>query len=303
MPTFAQAMRDAMSSTVDPLALDQTDTAMLDVAAPVVDAACRAWFGLEVHGTEHLPAGAALVVGNHNSGITFLEALGWGARLHLEGVMQPPWLALTHDGVLSLPGVGPFLVRCGAVRASPAVATRALRSGRKVVVFPGGNPEAFRPWKERKRVDLQGRRGFVRLALRHGVPIVPVAFYGGHDGFFVVAENRWLARGLGAKRLLRTEVWPLVVGLPWGVSLGPWFHLPLPVKCITRFLPPIDVSAYPAEAADDPEVVERVYAQVERALQEGMDALAAEVPRPLTGARARLRQSTRQLVSGLRRNL
>ena len=38
--------------------------------------------------------------------------------------------------------------------------------------------------------------GFVRTAIRSGVPIVPVATVGGHDTVFVLSEGRWLANGL-----------------------------------------------------------------------------------------------------------
>lgn len=300
MSDLAALVLQAATQPVDPDRLDQVDAKLMAEAAPLVDAACRAWFDLDVQGTERLPEGAALVVGNHNSGITFVEALGWGARLAVEGRFDPPWHGLAHDAVIGMPGMGPFLVRCGAVRASHANAMGALAAGRKVVVFPGGNPEAFRPWRKRHQVDLQGRKGFLRLALRAGVPIVPVVFHGGHDGFVVLSENRWLARGIGARRALRSEVWPLVLGLPWGLSLGPLFHLPLPVKCTTRFLDPIPLDGYRPEDADDPAVLDALYAQVEGALQAGLDAISAEVPRPLDGAARRVRRLVRTVARGVR---
>jgi 1-acyl-sn-glycerol-3-phosphate acyltransferase len=285
----------AATRPVDADRLDQIDPVLLGEAAPLVDAACRAWFDLEVRGTEHLPAGAALVVGNHTSGITFVEALGWGARLFVDGHMPAPWHGLAHDGIVDMPFVGPFLVRAGAVRATHANADAAFRADRKVVVFPGGNPEAFRPWRERAKIRLQGRTGFLRLALRHRVPIVPVVFHGGHDGFVVLAENRWLARATGARRLLRTDVWPLYAGLPWGLMLGPMFHLPLPVKVTTQILPPIPVDAFGPDAADDPAVLAALYDRVTATMQAGLDALVAENPRPLSGARRRLRRVAKAL--------
>lgn len=291
MSDLLDLIRESALRPADPNRLDQVDTAMMRRAAPLVDAACRSWFDLDVQGTENLPEGPALVVGNHASGITFVEALGWGARLFLDGHMDPPWHGLAHDAVVAMPVMGTFMIRCGALKASHANADAAFAAGRKVMVFPGGNPEAFRAWKARGEVRLEGHKGFVRLALRHGVPIVPVVFHGGHDGFFVLAENRWLARASGARRWLRTEVWPLYVGLPWGLMLGPMFHLPLPVKVVSRILPPIPLDPWGPADVDDPVAVDALYTRVQAALQEGLDALAAEVPRPLEGAGRRLRRS------------
>jgi 1-acyl-sn-glycerol-3-phosphate acyltransferase len=168
------------------------------------------------------------------------------------------------------------LARVGAVRAGHEAAGRAFAAGRQVVVFPGGNLEAFRRWSQRDRVVLGGRTGFVRLALRHGVDIVPWVFDGGHNSFFVLRDGRRVAKAIRADRWLRSDTWPLYLGLPWGVAFGPWPHLPLPVKVRSRFLPPIRVSAHPPEAADDDAVVRALYDDVERALQLGLDRLRAE---------------------------
>ena len=49
-----------------------------------------------------------------------------------------------------------------------------LGSGRVMLVYPGSDWEASRPFAERGRIDFAGRKGFLRVALRHRVPIVPV---------------------------------------------------------------------------------------------------------------------------------
>lgn len=234
-----ELLRHAIFSPVDDRDPHSVDLDLLHELSGPFDAALTAWFKLQIDGWEHVPAGPAAVVGNHTSGITFIEAVGMGARLYHTRGTDDLWHGLAHDSMMDMPGIGPFLVRMGALRASHETAAKVFALGRKVVVFPGGNKEAFRPWTERNRAEFYGRTGFVKLAVRHQVPIVPMAFQGGHNGFMVLSRGERFARWTGLRKLLRTDAWPLYLGLPWGVAFGPWFHIPLPVKVRVRFLEPI----------------------------------------------------------------
>ncbi|HMV65854.1 MAG TPA: 1-acyl-sn-glycerol-3-phosphate acyltransferase [Myxococcota bacterium] len=258
----------------DPDRLDQLDPELLTALARPVLRACEAWYGLEVRGLDLVPDGPALIAGTHDSGMTFLEAIGWGAACHLARPDEV-WHGLAHDGIVDLPGLGSLLVSLGTLRATPGNAAAALALGRKVVVFPGGNVEAFRPWSRRDEVDLAGRTGWVRQAVQARAPIVPVVFHGGHAGFRVLADNRWLAKLLRADRLLRVDTWPLMLALPWGLWLGPNFHLPLPVKVVTSFLPPVTTAHLDGE--DDPATLRLLYDEVTTAMQARKAALAAEL--------------------------
>lgn len=285
----------AATTPADPTRLDQIDHELLDQACPLVDQLCRTWFDHEVQGLDHIPEGPSLVVGNHNSGISFIEGLGFGARAYLEGKMATPWHALAHDAMVDMPLIGPFLIRAGAVRASHAMADAAFADGRKVLVFPGGNLEAFRPWSERNTIQFGQRKGFIRLALRHQVPITPVVFHGGQDAFVILSDGKWVARHMGPKRFLRSDTWPVYLGFPWGLMPAPMFHVPMPIKYTTRVLPPIPVDAYGPEAAEDPEVLQALYDQVIAAMQTAMDELVQQAPPRLS--------QVRRLASGVRRRL
>jgi 1-acyl-sn-glycerol-3-phosphate acyltransferase len=265
----------AVTAPVDVEDPTSVDPELLELLAPWVDRAARAWYRLDVRGLEHVPDGPALLVGNHNSGTTFLEAIGTGARWIRERGASDPWVGLAHDQIVGLPVLGKVLTRIGAVRAGHAPAAAAFAHGRKVAVFPGGNREAYRRYADRHRIVFSGRTGWVRLALRHQVPIVPMVYIGGQRGFFVLREGKRIARWTGARRLFRTDTWPLYLGLPWGVAFGPLFHLPLPVKCVTRFLPPYD-PGLPPEAADDPEACRQVYDEVVGRMQQALSELAQE---------------------------
>jgi 1-acyl-sn-glycerol-3-phosphate acyltransferase len=233
----------------------------------------RAWYRLELDGWENLPDGPALLVGNHDSGTAFVEALCAGAQLVGRGHKVT---GLAHDAVIDAPLLGRVLAQVGGVRANHDSADRAFRAGRKVVVFPGGNLEAFRPWRDRHRVVFGGRKGFVRLALRHQVPIVPWVFCGGHSGFFVLRDGQRLARHWPPARWLRSDTWPVYVGLPWGVCIGPWPHIPLPVKVRSGFLPAIPTDGVDPE---DESAIDRLVAEVVASLQKGLDDRAS---RPTT---------------------
>jgi 1-acyl-sn-glycerol-3-phosphate acyltransferase len=122
--------------------------------------------------------------------------------------------------------------------------------------------------------------GFVRTAVRSGVPIVPVASVGGHDTAFVLYEGRWIANGVdrisGLKRKLRGTRLPIVLGFPFGLTIETIpTHLPLPAKIRTELLDPIHVDHDP-ERANDREYVTSVYREVESAIQDAMDRLAKQ---------------------------
>ena len=137
------------------------------------------------------------------------------------------------------------------------------------MVFPGSDLDTFRPFRDRNKIVLGGRKGFLRLALREGVPIVPVVTAGTHEQFVVLARGDRLAKLVHAHAWARTEVMPLVLALPWGVTSGFVPYLPLPAQTTVAFLPAM---RWPACDLSDP-AVDRCYAEVEDAMQHGLDAL------------------------------
>jgi 1-acyl-sn-glycerol-3-phosphate acyltransferase len=187
---------------------------------------------------------------------------------------QAPAYGLMHDFPFRVRPIGPWLNGAGALAAKPANALAALDRGAKVLVFPGGDVEACRPYRERYRIQLAGRRGFIRVALRAGVRILPVVSAGGHQSLYLWSDGRAIARALGLPRRWRSNVFPIGFALPYGLVFGnAWPHLPPPVKVHSRFLEPIDLGL-PPSAADDPEALDACYRRVRDAMQEGLDDLA-----------------------------
>lgn len=258
----------------------QRDPAFIARALPVIDAALR-YFDPEVRGFEHVPSdGAFLVVGNHSGGIYMPDYWAFLRQWYRERGPEASIYSLGFDFLFSIPGVRALARRFGSVPASQANASRLLESGAPLLVYPGGDEDDYRPWTERHRVDLHGRTGFVQVALRNQVPVIPMVAHGSHDVIIVLARGDALARRLGFDRL-RINVFPVVLGPPWGVApvqLPTW---PLPAKVTLQVCRPIDWSALGPEAADDPVIVHRCYEEVLGRMQDTLDELVAELPHPV----------------------
>ncbi len=243
------------------------------------------YFRSEVRGFERLPAsGPFLVVGNHSGGqmppdLPVLLTAWWRER----GVDEPVY-ALFHSFFLGLPGVGPAMRRAGAVEAGRDAAEAVLRSGAVLIDFPGGDYEVFRPWWRRNRIEFGERLGFVRLALRTGVPVVPAVSVGSHETLVVLARGQAVARLLRIDQLFRIKVMPLVFGPPFGLVPGGIPTFPLPAKITVELGAPIDwTSRYGPDAAEDEEVVRACYDELTAGMQATLDRLARERRLPVLG--------------------
>ena len=239
------------------------------------------YFTPEVRGLDLLPAdGPALVVGNHSCLFYMPEAWLCGqAIMSRRGVSAPAYM-LAYDFLFAVPGVGPVLRKLGAVPAGTDQAASALTRGACVLVYPGGDLEACRPWTRRNQIDFGGRKGFVRLALRCGVPVVPVVAHGGHHAVVVLARGDRLASAIGL-RSVRINVFPFVAGLPFGVTSILTPPLPMPAQLTLEFLPALDWTGYGPSAADDAGIVSACYDEITGRLQAALNRLAAERPHPL----------------------
>ena len=259
--------------------LFQRDPAFIERQLALV-ARYTSFFSPHVKGLENLPAtGPVLVVGNHSCLMYMPDAWVVGQSLIERRGLDQPAYALTYDLLFSVPGVGPFLRRIGAIPAGGREAALALAQGAAVVVYPGGDMEACRPWRRRDQVDLAGHKGFVRLALETGVPVVPVVTHGSHHAVVVVSRGDRLATALGLNRL-RINVFPILLG-PFGLTSILTPPLPMPAAITVQFLPPLDWSGQGPEASDDPAVVDGCYGEITDIMQSALDRLRTEHPHPV----------------------
>jgi 1-acyl-sn-glycerol-3-phosphate acyltransferase len=172
-------------------------------------------------------------------------------------------------------------VRAGAIVAHPKMAVAALRKDAVVLVYPGGAEDVFRPHSQRDRIQLAGRKGFIKVALREHAPIVPVVSLGAHDGLIVLTDIYPLLdrlHDLGMPWLFGIDpvVFPIYLGLPWGIAFGPLPNLPLPTQIHIRICQPIEFDRYGRSAANDRGYVDACYTQVEAQMQSELDRLLAE---------------------------
>ena len=223
------------------------------------------YFGLDARGFEHVPRSPVMLVSNHSGGTAIPDVWGLGAAWYRHFGTGRPLHFMAHELILSTEATGRYFEARGVLRASWASARAAIDLGRDVVVMPGGDVDAWRPHRRRYEVEFAGRIGYARLALELGVPIVPVANAGPHDTLWVLADGRRVARALGLHRLVRAEIWPVHVSLPWGLAVGPWPHIPIPKLFRYRLGAPI----HPA-SNDTPESLD---ARVRHAVQSELDAL------------------------------
>jgi 1-acyl-sn-glycerol-3-phosphate acyltransferase len=275
--SMLDALRKAFTDASGPLdadRLDARDPALIAAVLPFARLSNERYFRLRKEGFDSLPTGPALYVGNHNGGIAGPDLCCTLASLWDARGPEAPLYALAHDFAMrQVQRFGAVLQRFGAMRAAPGNALRALQSGAQVLVYPGGDLDAYRHASRRDEVILGQRTGFVRVAQAAGVPIVPIVAHGAHRSAYIFSEGEALARFLGLKRWARLERFPLALSFPWGLTLGPWLpYMPLPFPIQLRALPPI---AAPADA-DPAEIRE----QVRAAMQTALDDLARRAREP-----------------------
>lgn len=240
------------------------------------------WFRMDIEGWEKLPDPPALLVGIHSGAPFVWDAWTVGVQWWRRFGEDRPLHGTAHDALMATPVLGGYFRRMGVLPAAPDSIASALAAGRDVALWPGGERDSLRPWTQRDEAVLAGRMGFVKLAIRSCVPIVPISTVGGPDSMPVLATGRRLARWLALDRVARLKMFPIAIQVPWGISPALLPEIPLPTKIRTAFQEPLLVDCDP-EKAEDEAYVEKVYDEVCARIQRGMDALARRRRLPLFG--------------------
>jgi 1-acyl-sn-glycerol-3-phosphate acyltransferase len=220
------------------------------------------YFRVECEGAANVPdEGRCLLVANH-SGTIPLD----GAMLKIAVAKEHKkhrdvrWLA--EDLIFHFPFLGSFTNRIGAVRACQENAERLLNQEALVAVFPEGIKGIGKLWKQRYKLQRFGRGGFIKLCLRTGTPVVPVAVVGAEETHPMLARLQTLANTVGLPYIPVTPTFPL---------LGPLGLLPLPSKWKIILGKPLRFDDYGPEAEGDEILVARLAEQVRSAIQEMLD--------------------------------
>ena len=279
------AIAQTIVGPYDGWTLDRRNPDLIERCMPVWAWLYNTYFRVQTAGWEHIPEqGGFLVVGSHNGGLAAPDMIAtiydW---VRHQGPHRPMY-GLMHDYIWRYyPYLARWGVQVGGLRAHPRPAMAALQHGNGVLVYPGGAQDVFRPHAQRDRIELAGRTGFIKLALRQGVPIIPLISWGAHDSLIVLAElyepfKAFIQeRGLDWPLGLDPVVFPIYLGLPWGLAVGPLPNIPFPTQIHTRLCPAITFERTGRAAANDRAYVQACYETVRSTMQTALDRLVAEV--------------------------
>ena len=278
--TLVKGLAGQVAKRIPKADLDERDPDYIRDNLPLFWLMSSLYYRGEVRGLGNIPeSGPVLMVGNHSGGNVTPDTLVLSLAFNTYFGVERPFFQLAHNLVLSMPGLG-RLRKFGTVAASPANAARALETGSALLVYPGGDYEVHRPSWESGRVDFDGRKGWIRLALEHDVPIVPIVSIGGQETALFLTRGAGLAKLLRLDKAFRLKVLPISIALPWGLNIGDMAgHIPLPAKITIEALPPVHLRE---EFGAEPDVDE-VYDHVLRLMQDTLDALSSERRFPVIG--------------------
>ena len=263
--------------------LDERNPQVIKFLMPVWEWFYRYYFRVTTDGWQHIPPhGKVLLVGSHNGGLAspdmIMTMYDWFLRFGTQRLVY----GLMHPSVWKVnPTIARLGGKTGAIVAHPKMALAALERGASLLVYPGGAQDVFRPHRERDRINFAGRKAFIKIALKEKVPIIPVISKGAHDTLIVLDDfyelveqfHRW---GMPWLLGVDPEVFPIYLGLPWGIGFGPLPNIPLPMPIHTRVCPPIIFDRYGKKAARDRAYVDACYEQVVTKMQQELDILMAD---------------------------
>ncbi len=194
------------------------------------------WFRVEWEGFEHVPEhGGALLVANHAG------AIPPDAPSIMHGIEKDlgrPVYGLAENLFRSVPVVGTLWSRTGGVAAHPDNAYRLLHDEEQLVlVFPEGTKATGKHFSERYQLRRFGRGGFVEIAMRSGVPVIPIAVMGAEESMPIVYKANRLAK------IMNIPYFPVTANM---LLLGP-LGIPayFPAKFKIRVLPPVHFDVAP----------------------------------------------------------
>ncbi|MFH0799024.1 MAG: lysophospholipid acyltransferase family protein [Pseudomonadota bacterium] len=260
MKRHAQRKNAGRKSVKDEFGMDP---AYIEVLRPFFQFLYHVYFRVDTRGIENIPIkGPAILVANHSGGLPYDGVMIHLAvyNEHTEGRIVR---FLVEDFVFDMPLLSGFVSRSGGVRACHENATKLIEKGQLIAVFPEGVKGVGKSYDERYRLQRFGRGGFVRLAMRAGAPIVPVAVIGAEEIHPIIWKSRALARPLGLPFI------PFTPTFPW---LGPLGLVPLPSKWRIVFGKPVSFDKFSPSDAEDDDLVDRHATRIRRTVQKMIGA-------------------------------
>jgi len=188
---------------------------------------------VQTEGEENIPdKGPYLVIANH-SGFMGFDALMLAHQIYLKKKRVPRIIA--HKLWFLMPEISVHAHKLGLVPATFDNGLALLQRNQPLVLFPEGEEGNFKPSRYRYKLR-RFRRGFVRLALKTGAPIVPAVVIGAEETHITLSQIKWAKEILG-----------IIVPVPLNV-------IPLPARWHIKFFKPVILEKDPDRAANIQEV-------------------------------------------------
>ena len=287
------------ATEMDPSWFEGVDPGFIDKISPFLDGLYRHYFRVEIEGWDNVLDKPAFYVGNHNGMITFEVVMmfyAWWQRFR--GSRRAYGLA--HGVALHNPFFKWLTPKLGAIPASPVYADEAFRRGYSLLAYPGGEKECFRPYSEKAVVDFYQRKGFIRVAVRNRVPIVPIVSIGAHETYLILSRGEELAEKLGLKKKYRLHGLPITptgLFMLFCIATGVFTFLPLllvpaalaamvtplPAKMKFKILKPIPVADLWDKKLSEEENLQKLYDLVIHTIQVELSAEYAKRKLPVWG--------------------
>ena len=279
--------------------LGRVDDAFAEKISPFLAGLYDHYFRCDLDGWENVPDEKCLFVGNHNGLLTFEVLMmfhAWWKRF--KGSRRA--LGLAHSVALENPLFRWLLPRIGAIPADPEIAYEALARDYTLLCYPGGEKESFRPYYERKKIDFFQRKGFIRLAIKAKVPIVPVVSIGAHESYIILDRGEEIAEKLGLKKKLRLHGVPITfrsLFFAWCLASGMFtffplllapaafisIFVPMPAKMTFKILPAIYVDRLVDPKLSEAENLQMIYDYVLGIMQQVLTVEYAKRDLPILG--------------------
>jgi 1-acyl-sn-glycerol-3-phosphate acyltransferase len=227
----------------------------------------RRYHRYEVAGMEKLDGiGPALIVGYHG------RPLAWDmCMLTVEIYDRYGYLphGILHRGVEMQPRLKQLADALGFVTRDGPELEAAVRRGEHIIDTPGGGEEGARHNRHQYQVSWGRRLGYLRLALRHGLPVVPVGAAGADSTYIGLNDPEKTAERLGVPKPFAWATWV-------GVGLGGIYPFapPLPVKMKQFIGDPIELGDI---RADDLPALREAHERVTGAVQAILDQAVWQV--------------------------
>jgi 1-acyl-sn-glycerol-3-phosphate acyltransferase len=209
---------------------------MRSILRRLYDPMYRYWFRVEWDGLEKIPHhGGALLIANHAGAIpSDAPAIMHG----IEEEIGRPVYGLADYFFKTIPLVGTMWARTGGVPAHPDNAYRLLHDQQQLaLVFPEGTKATSKTYTDRYRLRRFGRGGFVEIAMRAGVPVIPIAVVGAEESMPIMFRLN------GVAKALKLPYFPVTAN---ALLMGPVGYVTyFPVKMKFRVLDPVTFDVEP----------------------------------------------------------